>query len=180
MVNVRNFVQKMEIRWGGVPCQEAQEASCKLEVIGQSKDMEYQACSPSSRSITSYLEIVRLYVQRSLTYTHIPNMMAALGTTLSMCGVSPPYSEAIPSSLQMVVKHCTIPVYFMRPSLCGACRNRVRTTSWGYVITAAKNFAVPAPRTLPPQLTELSQYVAFLPEAMSLSSLRLKYSFIRS
>lgn len=126
--------------------------------------MECQACSPSNRSITSY----------------IPNMMAALGTTLSICGVSPPYSEAIPSSFQIVVKHCTIPVYFIRPSFCGACRNRVRTTSWGYVTTAAKNFAVPAPITLPPQLTVLSQYVGSLPKAMSLFSRSLKYSFICS
>ena len=48
--------------------------------------------------------------------THIPNMMAALGTTRSKCGVNPPYKEAIPSSLKIVVKHCTSPVYFSRPS----------------------------------------------------------------
>ena len=62
----------------------------KPESCANAKDVEHQACSPSSRKTTSYLKTVRSYDQRSLTYTHIPNMTAALGTTLSMCGVRPP------------------------------------------------------------------------------------------
>ena len=61
--------------------------------------------------------------------THIPNIMAALGTTRNRCGVSPPYNAAIPSSLKIVLKHCARPVYLIWPFCIGACRNRVRTTS---------------------------------------------------
>ena len=64
----------------------------------------------------------------NLRDTHMPNMIAALGTTRNRCGVRPPYIDASPSSLQMVRKHCTRPVYLSCPFSIGASRSRVRTT----------------------------------------------------
>jgi hypothetical protein len=68
------------------------------------------------------------------TASYMPNMMAALGTTLSICGTRPPYRAAIPSSFQTSLKHWAKPVYLSwgTPStdvVTGACLSRVRTTS---------------------------------------------------
>jgi len=43
--------------------------------------------------------------------SYIPNMIAALGTVLSRCGVMPPYRPARPSSNQTRRKHWISPVY---------------------------------------------------------------------
>ena len=44
------------------------------------------------------------------TPSYTPNMIAALGTTRSTCGVRPPYMPAMPSTRQTVLKQSTRPV----------------------------------------------------------------------
>ena len=89
-------------------------------------------------------------------------MIAAEGTTLSKCGVIPPYKPDIPSSFAITLKHWKRPVYFVvtfpvSVTIVGACRNLVRTTSCGYVITAANSFAVAAAANFPPHSSASSR-----------------------
>jgi hypothetical protein len=74
-------------------------------MVSSSLNVLVYDCSPNNLRITSYM----------------PNMIAALGTVRRRCGVRPPYMEAIPSSFQTSLKHCTKPVYFgLPPSIVGA------------------------------------------------------------
>ena len=116
---------------------DSEDPLCRSDMIVHTITGNY-ASVPRSCRITSYLHGISIHAffsgnrdHRNCVPTHIPNMIAALGTTRSKCGVKPPYRPAMPSSRKMVPKHCTRPVYLSRPPCSGACLMRVRTTSCG-------------------------------------------------
>jgi hypothetical protein len=70
----------------------------------------HQAVVPNNFRIASYLEmkVVSMVLNpghESFCETYIPNMIAALGTTRSVCATRPPYNPAIPSCFHTIAKH---------------------------------------------------------------------------
>jgi hypothetical protein len=82
----------------------------------------YKCCTSTTSII--YLSACNSFRMPS----YIPNIIAALGTVLSKCGVRPPYMATMPSSFQTSLKHWIKPVYLGFPFSNGAWRRRVRAT----------------------------------------------------
>ena len=82
--------------------------------------------SMSKQNARDYMLEVAPKSRRIVSY--VLNMIAALGTTRSMCGTRPPYSATNPSSAHTIRKHWMRPVYLSFPFSRGVCLRRVRTT----------------------------------------------------
>lgn len=73
-------------------------------------------------------------------------MVIAFGMTRSKCADKPEYKTRHPSSWTTSWNVWTKLRYLGTPDGGNGCRNRVRTTSCGYVMMVATNFAAPAAR----------------------------------